>query len=133
MDLSQIYKELELRTSRSSGSGGQHVNKTESRVELRFHPASSEGLSDQEKRWFQQSYGHKLSQDGLLIVNSQAERSQHLNRKRAWTKLKELLRKHVRPPKAKRQAGSFKADRRKRLEKKRRHSEKKALRSKINY
>lgn len=133
MDLDQIYQELELRTSRSSGSGGQHVNKTESRVELRFRPMESAGLSDKEKQWLKQHYGHRFTQDDEIIVSSQAERSQHRNRKRAWSKLKELLCKHVRPPQAKRKAGAFKAERKKRLTAKRRQSEKKALRGKIDY
>lgn len=128
MDWPTLKREVDLRTSRSSGSGGQHVNKVDSRVELIFNPASSDALSEEEKAWLQHHLGKRLTAGGDLIVSSQAERSQHLNRRRAWQKLENLLKSSLHPPRPPRRAKAFKASRKKRLEDKRRRSEVKAQR-----
>jgi ribosome-associated protein len=115
-------REIELRTSRSSGPGGQHAQKTETRVEARFHVEASSALSDLQKR-------RVLAKAGpVLRAIAQDERSQHRNRElaveRVLTQLREALRVERRrrpttpPPKA--------AERR--LESKRRRSQLKRLR-----
>lgn len=128
MDWPTLKREVELRTSRSSGSGGQHVNKVDSRVELVFRPAESAALSEEEKDWIQHHLGKRLTAAGDLLVSSQAERSQHLNRHRAWQKLENLIKSALHPPRPPRKATAFKASRKKRLDEKRRRSETKSMR-----
>lgn len=128
-----IERELDLRTSRSSGAGGQHVNKTESRVELVFDINSSHGLSRRERDNLHFHLGNRIDSRGRLSVTDQSGRSQHANRKTALIAMRRLLERGVRNPPKKRKAGAFKANSRKRLEKKKRKGEVKAGRGKIRY
>ncbi len=132
MDTNQIDKELTFRTSRSSGSGGQHVNKTETQVELLFQPATSEGLSLSERKRIEQALGKRINKEGWLSVRSSARRSQVLNKKEAVKKFYRLIEKALRKRKRRSGPKPLKANPRKRLEEKRRQSEKKALRGKID-
>ncbi|NJB85783.1 ribosome-associated protein [Lewinella marina] len=133
MNWEVIERELEMRTSRSSGAGGQHVNKTESRVELLLDVEASQGLSRRERDNIRFHLGNRLDGRGRLSVTDQSDRSQHTNRKRALEDLKRLLERGIRNPPKKRKAGSFKANSRKRLERKKRRGEIKAGRGKIDY
>ena len=72
--------EISFRTSRSSGPGGQHVNKTESRVELLWNLRFSLCLDEQQKALLAGRIGHRLSDDGTLVLASEKYRSQHRNR-----------------------------------------------------
>lgn len=72
--------EVRFRTSRSSGPGGQHVNKTESRVELLWSPRDSSCLSEQQRIVLISRLGKRLSEDGYLIMASEKYRSQYRNR-----------------------------------------------------
>jgi ribosome-associated protein len=125
-----IREELELRTSRSSGAGGQHVNKTESRVALVFEVAASAGLNDHEKRNLAHHLAHRLDTSGRLSVVDQSGRSQHTNRKRALARLQEMLERGKRPIPQARAKKPFVANKRKRLEWKKRRGEVKAERGK---
>lgn len=129
MDWSKIQDELLFRTSRSSGAGGQHVNKTETRVEVIFHPASSQGLSEREKQNLSHHLGHKLDSAGNLSVVDQSGRSQHTNRKRALARMQETIERGKRPLPKPRAKKPFVAGKRKRLERKKRRGELKAERS----
>ena len=93
--------ELDFRTSRSSGAGGQHVNKTETRVEVLFHVNKSEALTDEEKGVIQEKLATSISDEGILAVSSQKSRSQFSNKENAIEKLKMKLEKAL-IPKAKR-------------------------------
>ena len=128
MDWPRILEEITLRTSRSSGAGGQHVNKTESRVEVVFNPAASSGLDQREKRNLAHHLAGRLDGGGNLSVVDQSGRSQHTNRKRALARLRELVERGKRPIPRPRAKKPFVASRKKRLESKRRRSELKAQR-----
>lgn len=130
MNWEAIGKELEMRTSRASGAGGQHVNKTESRVELLFDVANSATLSAQEKKNIRHHLDRRLDAQGRLSVVDQSDRSQHVNRKRAENRLRQLLEKGVRPIPKKHKGKAFVANRKKRLDHKKRRSEVKAGRRK---
>jgi ribosome-associated protein len=75
-----LFKECSYRTSRSSGPGGQHVNKTETRVELRWDMKNSSCLTPGEKNRLEHRLSSRLSEDGLLILTSNRFRSQLRNR-----------------------------------------------------
>lgn len=130
MNFIKLRKEVKFRTARSGGSGGQHVNKVETKVELLFDIANSEVLNEQQKQLAKEKLAKKINKDGLLSVISQEKRTQILNKTRAWNKFIQLLEKAIVPPK-KRKYRPIRANKKVRLEAKRRNSEKKALRGKV--
>jgi ribosome-associated protein len=130
MNWPKVREELEMRTSRSSGAGGQHVNKTESRVELVFDVLSSEAFSEREKRSLKYHLGRKMDASGRISVVDQSGRSQHTNRKRALARLKEMLERGRRPIPKVHKGKPFVANKRKRLDRKKRRGEVKAERGK---
>ncbi len=133
MDWTAIQRELTIRTSRSSGAGGQHVNKTETRVELVFDLDASQHLSRREKKHLRYHLKKKIDANGILSVVDQSSRSQHTNKERALSRLKSLLERSREPiPKA-HKGKAFVANRRKRLQRKKRRSEVKANRGKPFY
>jgi len=83
--------ELNFTASRSSGPGGQHVNKASTRVTLRFDLANSPSLSPEQKKLLQERLPTRISKQGILRVVSQKTRSQATNRKLAVERFVELL------------------------------------------
>ena len=79
--------------TRSSGPGGQNVNKVNTRIELRFNVSRSSKLTDEEKQLILSRLVKKISRDGDLVVVSQSERSQLANKKKAVEKFHSLLEK----------------------------------------
>lgn len=130
--LPDLTSEFTFKTSRSSGPGGQHVNKTDSRVELRFNPQKSELLSDDQKVILLQKLSSQLTSDGDLIVVCQQERSQYKNKALAIEKLYELLHKALRPVKKRKTTKPTRASIQKRMELKKQTAEKKKRRGKID-
>jgi ribosome-associated protein len=90
-ELSIPMSELQFRFSRSSGPGGQHVNRTETRVELIFDVRSSPSLTDDQRRRLLQRLGRHLDTGGVLHVISSETRSQLENRIRATERFRILL------------------------------------------
>lgn len=130
MDWEKILTELEFRTSRSSGAGGQHVNKTETKVEVLFNINPSAGLSMEEKEIILQKLATSINDDGVIAVSSQKSRSQFSNKENAVEKLKLKLEKAL-IPKAKRiRTKPSKASIEERLAEKKRQAEKKEARKK---
>ena len=125
--------EITFQTSRSSGPGGQNVNKVESRVELRFHVQNSQVLSESQKALILEKVGNQLTAEGLLLVTAQDDRSQLRNKEIALARFHELLQKSLRRPKPRKATKPSKSAVRKRLEGKKLHGEKKASRGKPNY
>ncbi len=130
--LPDLTSEFTFKTSRSSGPGGQHVNKTDSRVELRFNPQKSELLSDDQKVILHQKLSSQLTSDGDLIVVCQQERSQYKNKALAIEKLYELLHKALKPVKKRKATKPTRASIQKRMELKKQTAEKKKRRGKID-
>jgi ribosome-associated protein len=89
--------ELSFTTSRSSGPGGQHVNKVSSRVILRFDVAASPSLSDADKRRLLTRLATRISKDGVLRVVAQKSRSQTANRTAAVARFVALLQEALTP------------------------------------
>ncbi len=75
-----LIREVEFRTSRSSGPGGQHVNKTESRVELLWSPQDSDCLNEAQKKMVTSRLSTRITDEGLLILASEKYRSQYRNK-----------------------------------------------------
>jgi len=115
-------REIELRTSRSSGPGGQHANVTASRVEAVFDVAHSPSLTEEQRARAMSRVGPRLT------AVAQDARSQARNRELALERLRARLATALAVPRARRPTKPTRASRRRRLEAKRRRAERKALR-----
>lgn len=118
-DFNEILKEVSYKTSRSSGAGGQHVNKTESRVEVIFNIAASAFFFEDEKELLEKKLAHLLDKEGNIHITSQKNRSQHQNKEDAEKKLLDLLKKALKKPKKRKPTKIPKAAKEKRLKIKR--------------
>jgi ribosome-associated protein len=90
--------ELEIRFSRSSGPGGQNVNKRSTRVEVRFNVVSSGALTERQRRLALERLGHRVDARGRVHVVSSSGRTQAENRVLAVARLQGLLADALRPP-----------------------------------
>ncbi|SEC25000.1 ribosome-associated protein [Tenacibaculum sp. MAR_2009_124] len=133
MQKDQVLKELSFKAIRSSGSGGQHVNKVSSKVELSFSIAASEGLSDNEKDRLLKKLSGKLSKEGSITLTSQESRSQHRNKELVIERFLNLIQQALIVPKVRRKTKPSRASKRKRLDSKKQHSEKKDNRKKFRF
>ena len=125
--------ELDVRVSRSSGAGGQHVNKTSSRVEIFWNVVNSPALTDQQRSLLRERLGSRLTTDGSLRVVASDTRSQIRNRELAEQRLADLLARSLIVPKKRKPTRPTKAAKEARLEAKRRHSSKKRERSEQSF
>jgi ribosome-associated protein len=121
--------ELRFTTSRSGGKGGQHVNKVSTKVELHFDYLSSNILNDEQKTLISQKLGSFINKEGILNVIAQEDRSQLTNKKRAVDKFYTLLERAFKKTKKRIATKPGKAYHKKRLTAKRKHAEKKKIRS----
>ena len=94
-----LLGEVIYRTSRSSGPGGQHVNKTESRVELIWNPEKSECLEVDQKLRLKLYLGKRLTEKGDLILSSEKYRSQYRNKEDVGLRFLRLVEAGLTPPK----------------------------------
>ncbi len=120
--------ELEVRTARSSGPGGQGVNTTESKVELRWDVARSAALDETQRARLLERLGSRLTDDGVLILTGQEHRSQHRNREAVLARFQALVGEALTPPRTRRRTRPTRAAKERRLRQKRRRSEVKRLR-----
>jgi ribosome-associated protein len=120
--------ELEFRASRASGPGGQGVNTTDSRVELRFDVAGSPSLPPEAKELALRRLGPRLDSGGVLRVVAQAQRSQLANRRAATERFAELMSAALFTPRTRRPTRPSRAATARRVEDKRRRSGVKRLR-----
>jgi len=130
-----IYiNESEVKESfiRSSGPGGQHVNKVATAVQLRFNAKTSENISKEVYNRLRTIAGSKLTEDGNLIIVSRVHRSQIQNRQVALDKLISLLQQAAKKPKRRKKTRPSRASVEKRLRNKRLQSEKKKSRRNID-
>lgn len=125
-----LLTELKFNTSRSGGKGGQHVNKTESKVELIFDLQESEAFSDEEKELLTKNLKSKLFHQKIHII-SQTSRSQIKNKEAAVKKLLDLLKKGLVKPKTRKATKPSKAVKAKIRKEKEHRKEIKASRKKI--
>lgn len=130
MDKKQIHSELDFKAMRSSGAGGQNVNKVSSKVELTFNIGTSEGLSDKEKERIQLKLKSRLTNDGALILQCDEARSQHRNKDLVVKRFFEILKNALVVPKKRKATKPTKSSKEKRLKSKKVTAEKKAARKK---
>ncbi len=91
-------REIEFRTSRSSGPGGQHANTTDSRVELRWSVPASQALDERQRARLLDRLAARLTADGVLILRSSEHRSQHRNRDALVSRFAAVVGEALEPP-----------------------------------
>ncbi|GAB7256187.1 alternative ribosome rescue aminoacyl-tRNA hydrolase ArfB [Polaribacter sp. OB-PA-B3] len=128
MNSELILKELNFKAIRSSGAGGQHVNKTSSKIELTFDLENSSAITDEEKVLLQKNLSTKLTKEDVLILFCEETRSQHKNKELAIKRFLELIKNNLIVPKKRKKSKPSKSAIRKRLDSKQKNSVKKALR-----
>jgi ribosome-associated protein len=124
----KLLSELRLAASRSSGPGGQNINKVSTKMELRFHVISSQFLNTQQKNRIQKVLKNRISNTGELVITSQSERTQRGNRQKVIQRFFELMEKALTKPKKRKKTNPTKSSILKRLENKKILSQKKQLR-----
>ena len=125
-------REFIFSATRSSGPGGQNVNKVNSRVELRFNVFDSEILTEQEKSVIQRKLSSQISSSGYIIIVSQSERTQLQNKQECIEKFYLILENSLKKEKKRKPTKPTAASMEKRIQSKKIISEKKSLRKKID-
>ena len=128
MDVALLKSELTYKYVRSSGSGGQNVNKVSSKAELYFHVEDSKVFSEVEKQKLVEFFKNRLNKDGVLVLACDESRSQFRNKAIVTRLLLELIEEGLKEEKKRIRTKIPKAAKRKRLKRKRINSEKKANR-----
>ncbi len=126
--LSIPLDEVTITASRSSGPGGQHVNKTSTKVTLRFDLEGTRSLTDTQKARIREALGGAVTRSGRIVIHEESHRSQSANRKRAIEKFSSLLARALTLRKKRVPTKASPAQKRKRLEEKRLQSRKKGTR-----
>jgi ribosome-associated protein len=127
-DLFIDEKELEWDFVRSSGPGGQNVNKVSTAVQLRFNVIGSPSLPEDVKQRLVKLAGRRMTKEGELIIDARQYRYQERNREDALARLVDLIEKATKKPKPRKKTAPSLGSKMKRLEGKRQQGEKKRLR-----
>ncbi len=128
MDRDQLISELQFKAIRSSGAGGQHVNKVSSKVELMLAINSSMAFSDVEKALIHKNLSNRINKEGVLLLQCDESRSQHRNKEIVIKRCLTLLANALIIPKVRKKAKPSRAAKLIRLQNKKRNAEKKANR-----
>ncbi len=127
-----LTSELAFTTSRSSGPGGQNVNKVESKVTLKWNVRQSVLITEEERELILKKLHSRVSTDGILILTSQDKRSQLQNKEEVIQKLDTTLAKAFEKKKARKKTKPSKGAVEKRINSKKQHSQKKQWRQKLD-
>lgn len=122
--------EIYFKTSRSSGSGGQNVNKVSTKVELNFDVVNSKLLTEAQRQIILAKLSNRINKEGVLKITVQESRLQHENKEIALKKFNELISYAFHKPKKRIRTKASKGSKERRLNSKKRHSEQKRNRSK---
>ena len=130
MNFESLISELSFKAIRSSGSGGQHVNKVASKIELHFNIMNSNALSEEQKALLLQNLKPRLTNNNELILQCDESRSQHKNKQLAIKRFISIIEDGLIVPKKRVPTKTPKAVIKKRLETKKKLSNKKMYRKK---
>jgi len=129
MNINQIHREVTYKAVTSSGAGGQHVNKVATKVQLSFDVLNSLAFAKAEHSRITENLKSRLTKDGTLMLSDQSSRSQSSNKERVFKSLIALLETAARPRKVRKKRTIPKSVKRKRLNEKKKQSEKKQNRN----
>ncbi len=132
-NIDTLLSEVSWKAVRSSGAGGQHVNKTSSKVVLTFSIDNSDGLSYNEKQLLIKKLQSRLTTNNELILECSETRSQHKNKDLVFDRFKGIILAGLIKPKKRKKTKPTKASKFKRLRKKKIHSDKKIRRRKPDH
>ncbi len=126
-------RELEVTTSRSGGPGGQHVNKTDTRITVRWNVKMTSALNEEQKERVLQNLQTRLTGDGDLIVHNSESRSQQQNKQMALIQLAQDVRKALHVPKKRMATRVSRSVKEARVDEKTHRGSIKKMRNKKNY
>lgn len=130
MNKTDILRELQFKAVRSSGAGGQHVNKVSTKIELVFDLEASAALSDIEKERITSKLSSRLTKENVLLLQCDESRSQHKNKALVIKRFLETIENALKVPKKRRKTKPSRSSIEKRLKSKKKSAQKKANRSK---
>ncbi len=130
-DLQNLLKEVRFKAVRSSGKGGQNVNKVSSKVELTFDVLNSSFLSEEQKEIILKRLASRINDNGELKITTDSERSQFFNKEIVSEKFLALIAKALTPKKKRKHTKPSKQSVEERLKIKKQKAEKKELRKKV--
>ena len=128
MNYEELNKEVTYRTSRSGGAGGQHVNKVSTKVEILFNVNASSILTDRRKTIILEKLANRITSEGVLTLKCDETRSQTVNKEIVFERFINLIKTALTPVKKRRPTKPSKSSVKKRLDNKKKHSEKKSNR-----
>jgi ribosome-associated protein len=128
-----VSSEVKLQTTRSGGKGGQNVNKVETAVIAFFDVMGSQLITEEQKGIIQHKLANRINSEGQLVVKAQIHRTQLSNKEEAIKKINELITEALKKKKLRIATKPSKASKERRLETKKRFSEKKESRRKLRF
>ena len=132
MNTKDLIKELQFKAIRSSGAGGQHVNKVSSKIELTFDVLNSQYLSSEQKEKLQNKLSNRINKEGILILFCDESRSQHKNKELVIKRFIDIITISLKKEKVRKPTKPSRSSILKKTENKKKNSAKKTLRKKPN-
>jgi ribosome-associated protein len=120
--------ELDVRAAKAGGPGGQSVNTTDSKIELRWDVAATSALSETQRTRLRERLGSRMTAAGVLILTGSEHKSQHRNREAVLARFRTLVSDALEPPKRRRRTRPTRGSKERRLQAKKQRAEVKKLR-----